>query len=190
MRTRDEQKQEAIREATIKLVNEIGFVAGSVSKIAREAGVSPATIYIYYENKQDLLLSTYMDIKKRIGLALLKNFDDTQPIRDILKKLWQNMFDYSVTRPEYFQFSEQFANSPYASLVNHEEIEQYFGPVFKTMDRGIKQKILKDVPLEVMGAFIYSPIMILSNTRVQHNLEITEEIIEIAFSMAWDAIRL
>ena len=45
MRVKDEVKQDAIIEATIKLVNEIGFVSSSVSKIAKEANVSPATLY-------------------------------------------------------------------------------------------------------------------------------------------------
>ena len=94
MRTRDDEKQEALFEATVKLVNEIGFVSSSVSKIAKEAGVSPATIYVYYKNKEDLLVSTYIDIKLHISRAILKNFDDTLPIRDILKGVWFSMFEY------------------------------------------------------------------------------------------------
>lgn len=62
MRNKDELKQEAIIQATIKLVNKIGFVSSSVAKISKEANVSPATIYIYYKNKEDLLVSTYVEI--------------------------------------------------------------------------------------------------------------------------------
>ena len=63
MRQKDELKQDAIIHATVRLVNEIGFAASSVSKIAKAANVSPATIYIYYKNKEDLLVSTYISIK-------------------------------------------------------------------------------------------------------------------------------
>ena len=52
MRTKDEEKQDALFEATVKLVNEIGFAASSVAKIAKEANVSAATLYIYYRNNQ------------------------------------------------------------------------------------------------------------------------------------------
>ena len=75
MRVKDEIKQDALFEATIKVVNEIGFASSSVSKIAREAGISPATIYIYHKNKEDLLISTYVEVKKKLGQALLKGFD-------------------------------------------------------------------------------------------------------------------
>ena len=53
MRVKDELKQDALFNATVKLVNEIGFVASSVSKIAKEADISPATIYVYYENSPE-----------------------------------------------------------------------------------------------------------------------------------------
>ena len=90
MRIKDLHKQEAIIEATVLLVNEIGFVSSSVSKIAKKAGVSPATIYIYYENKDDLLVSTYVEIKKKMSRALLKNLDNSLPIRDVLESFWKN----------------------------------------------------------------------------------------------------
>ena len=50
MRTKDDQKKEALFKATIKLVNEIGFASSSVSKIAKEANVSPSTIYVFFKN--------------------------------------------------------------------------------------------------------------------------------------------
>ena len=94
MRTRDDDKKAALFEATVKLVNEIGFVASSVSKIAKEADVSPATIYVYYKNKEDLLISTYVDIKLSLSKAVLEDLDTNRPIRDILQKAWVNMFGY------------------------------------------------------------------------------------------------
>ena len=62
MRLRDEKKKEAIFDATIALVNEIGFAEASTAKIAKAANVSPATIYIYYKDKQDLLTSIYIEV--------------------------------------------------------------------------------------------------------------------------------
>ncbi|MFW9978530.1 MAG: TetR/AcrR family transcriptional regulator, partial [Candidatus Thorarchaeota archaeon] len=54
MRTRDQAKYDAIVKASVKLVNDLGFDGISIAKIATEAGVSPATIYIYFKNKEDL----------------------------------------------------------------------------------------------------------------------------------------
>ena len=190
MRTKDDIKQEALFEATVKLVNEIGFASSSVSKIAKEAGISPATIYIYYKNKEDLLVSTYVEIKKNIGRAVHEDFDDTLPIRDILKQVWFRMFDYISGHPDYFQYTEQFANSPYQALVDKKEIETFFEPVIRVLCRGIEQKIIKNVDFHILTAFIFYPILALSNARVCLDFELTQDNIEAAFTMAWDAIRL
>lgn len=189
MRTKDDGKQAALFEATVKLVNEIGFSASSVSKIAREAGVSPATIYVYYKNKEALLVSTYIDIKKDLSHAILDDFDSTLPIRDALKNVWFNLFQYISGHPEYFQYMEQFANTPFSSLVNKEEVEQYFRPVLKVLQQGIEQKIIKNVSFDILKAFVFHPIMVLSNTRLCQDFELNEDNIDTAFSLAWDAIR-
>ena len=131
MRNKDELKQQAIIDATINLVNEIGFVACSVSKIAKKADVSPATLYVYYKNKEDLLVSTYIEIKQLFGRKLLNNFDDTLPIRDILKNLWFNIFMFTQKSPGYFQFTEQFSNSPFSELVDQEKVERNFEPIYQ-----------------------------------------------------------
>jgi AcrR family transcriptional regulator len=55
MRRKDDEKQKNIKEAVIKLILKEGFHGTSISKIAKEAGVSPATVYIYYENKDMML---------------------------------------------------------------------------------------------------------------------------------------
>jgi len=190
MRIKDETKQDAIFEATVKLVNEIGFVSSSVSKIAKEAGVSPATIYIYYKNKEDLLVSTYVNIKQELGCALLEGFNESLPIRDILKKIWYNMFNYISNHTHYFNFTEQFANSPYSQMVDRDEVQKSFEPVIQILQKGIEQKIIKDVNFEILTAFIFYPILTLSNSRLCKNIELSGETIEDAFGIAWDAIRL
>jgi AcrR family transcriptional regulator len=190
MRIKDLQKQDAIIDATVKLVNEIGFVSSSVAKIAKKANVSPATIYIYYKNKEDLLVSTYINIKKKLGEAAVKNFDENKPIRDILKSVWINLFDYILKNREYFRFTEQFSNSPYAELINKEDVERTFAQIHKIVKKGIDQKIIKNVDFDILTAFMFFPIITLANPRLCENVELNKETIETSFGLAWDAIKL
>jgi len=190
MRTKDDEKKAALFEATVKLVNEIGFVSSSVSKIAKEANVSPATIYVYYKNKEDLLVSTYVEIKRSLSNAILDKFDATLPIRDILRNVWFNMFEYISNNLKYYKFVEQFSNSPYSSLVNKETVEQYFDPLIKVLQRGIEQKIIKDINFDILAAFMWYPITVLANPRLCQDFELNEDNIETAFTLAWDAIKL
>ncbi len=190
MRTKDEEKQTALFEATVKTVNEVGFAAASVSKIAKAAKVSPATLYVYYSNKEDLLVSTYIDIEKNFSRALLKDFDPNLPIRDILLNVWIAMSRYISKNVDYFNFTEQFANSPYQELVNKETIKQYFIPLIEVLERGIEQKFIKDVEHDILAAFIFYPVVVLSKPHMCSEFEMTPENIEVAFNLAWDAIKL
>lgn len=189
MRTKDEEKIEALFEATVKLVNEIGFAASSVSKIAKEAGVSPATLYIYYENKDALLVSTYVEIKRKLSRVVLMDFDESRPIRDSLRLVWHNLFDHISNHLDYFRYMEQFGNSPYTELVDHTALEHFFEPLFRVIQRGIDEKIIKNVNRDILMVFFWYPVMVLVNPRYCKCFEITDKNIEDAFTMAWDAIR-
>ena len=187
---KDDLKQEALFEATVKRVNEIGFAASSVSKIAQEANVSPATIYVYYKDKEDLLVSTYIRIKQHMSEAVLSDLDTDQPIRDIMRKAWLNLFEYTSNYPDYFQYAEQFANTPFIELVDAAEVEKYFDPLLNILHRGIEEKIIKNVNFDILSAFVFYPPIFLSNSRLCKNLDLSRENIEIAFTLAWDAIKL
>ena len=190
MRIKDKSKQEAIILATVKLVNEIGFVSSSVSKIAKLANVSPATLYIYYKNKEDLLISTYIDIKQKLSRAMLDGIDETKPIRDILEEFWHNAFDFIGKNADLFQYAEQFSNSPYSEKVNKSEVEKHFTPLMNILQRGIDEKIIKDVHPEMLAAFMFYPILILSNKRLCTTIDLSESIVNESFKLAWYAIKL
>lgn len=190
VRVKDDIKQDAIIEATVSLVNEIGFAASSVSKIAKRAGVSPATIYIYFENKEDLLVSTYIQIKKSLGDALMSGFEPAQPVHDALMNAGKNLFQYISKHREVFYFTEQFANSPYCELVDKTEVEAAFKPLLELLQYGIDQKIIKDAPIELLLAHLYFPIFNLVNPRINPEFKANSENIDMAMTMAWDAIKL
>ena len=190
MRTKDQSKQEAIFKATIKLVNEIGLVASSVAKIATEANVSPATIYIYYRNKDDLLVSTYLRIKREMGHSLTDGLNRDQPLRDVFRELWFRMFDFFKAHPDYFRFTEQFSNSPYVQQVEAREVEEAFAPMLRLVQKGIEQKIIKNVSPNLLSVFLFYQIYPLANKRLCPDWQLSSENIDQAFSMAWDAIKL
>ena len=55
--------------------------------------------------------------------------------------------------------------------------------------KGANEKIIKNVDLDILAAFIFHPIMALSNPRICQNFEVSDDNIETAFTLAWDAIK-
>lgn len=54
-------KRERILRAAIKVFARKGFYATRVSEIAKAAGVADGTIYLYFQNKDDVLVSIFQD---------------------------------------------------------------------------------------------------------------------------------
>lgn len=189
MKIQDEKKKEAIFDATIKLVNKIGFAAASVAKIAKEANVSPATIYIYHKSKEDLLTSIYIELKRKKSSASMEGFDESAPLKESLRNLWSNSFKFVSEHEDYLQYIEQFTNSPYNDRVDDTKGGEIFQPFLAALDAAAKERIIKEVDSDILAAFIFHPITILSNIRASRNFRVTRKNIEAAFEMAWDAIR-
>jgi TetR/AcrR family fatty acid metabolism transcriptional regulator len=77
-------KYQAIIDAAIKVIAEHGYHNAQVAKIAREAGVAEGTIYLYFQNKEDVLVSIF---KEKMGeyIALVRN--ELQKTKEPLEKL-------------------------------------------------------------------------------------------------------
>jgi TetR/AcrR family transcriptional regulator, fatty acid metabolism regulator protein len=52
-------KYRCILEAAIKVFAEQGFFQSTIAQIAKEAGVADGTIYLYFKNKDDILVQFY-----------------------------------------------------------------------------------------------------------------------------------
>jgi TetR/AcrR family fatty acid metabolism transcriptional regulator len=59
--TGSEGKRERILRAAIKVFARKGFYSTRVSEIAKAAGVADGTIYLYFKNKDDVLISIFQD---------------------------------------------------------------------------------------------------------------------------------
>ena len=85
MRTRDENKELTIREKALDMAVKDGFDGLSMQKLARAAGVSPATIYIYFKDRDDLILQLWLQEVKKMVDATLEGFDPSMPFEAGLK---------------------------------------------------------------------------------------------------------
>ncbi len=71
-------KRDRILEAAIKVFARSGFHATRVSEVAKAAGVADGTIYLYFESKEDLLVSLFEDRVERL-LAFMRGELPKQP---------------------------------------------------------------------------------------------------------------
>ncbi len=97
-----------------------GFDGLSMHKLGKAAKVSPATIYIYYKNREDLLNRLFNDVEQTFSDIALKDFDPESPFDEGLWRQWKNRLKFILKYPVHYKFLEQFRNSP---LINHKDVK-------------------------------------------------------------------
>ncbi|MCA1056381.1 TetR family transcriptional regulator [Rossellomorea aquimaris] len=58
---RNKPKYKQIIDAAVVVIAENGYHQAQVSKIAKQAGVADGTIYLYFKNKEDILISLFRE---------------------------------------------------------------------------------------------------------------------------------
>lgn len=61
---KDKPKYRQIIDAAVIVIAQNGYHQAQVSKIAKQAGVADGTIYLYFQNKEDILISLF---KEKMG---------------------------------------------------------------------------------------------------------------------------
>jgi TetR/AcrR family transcriptional regulator, fatty acid metabolism regulator protein len=56
---RNKPKYKQIIDAAVIAIAESGYHQAQVSKIAKQAGIADGTIYLYFKNKEDILISLF-----------------------------------------------------------------------------------------------------------------------------------
>ncbi len=72
-------KRERILRAAIRVFARKGFYATRVSEIAKAAGVADGTIYLYFKNKDDVLVSIFEDRITKLMSVLRKEIEVEAP---------------------------------------------------------------------------------------------------------------
>lgn len=112
MRPRDPKKAEAIRRKALELLVLEGFDAFSMQKLAKAAGVSPATLYIHFADREDLIFTLWQEQVAALGDRLLDGFDPEQPFEKELWRQWTQRIAFFRERPLAWQFIQQVMQSP------------------------------------------------------------------------------
>lgn len=161
MRLKDEVKEQIIRQKALEMLVRVGFQGFSMQKLAKEAGVSPATIYIYFRDKDDLIMALCEEAKERMVKITLENFDASMPFAEGLKIQWQNRLKYCLKYPEQMQFWEQMRNSPEQEKLMGVMDEKFKNTLAQFTKNAIARKELVDVPLEVYWSVAFAPLYVL-----------------------------
>ena len=158
MRTRNENKEQLVRQKALELIVSQGFEGFSMQKLAKAAEVSPATLYIYYKDKEDLITSIGIEIGQKFSENILKDFDPNLPFAEGMRIQGRNRAKYAIENKLETEFYEQIRSSSFRDKVMESFVEDFKSSMGHFVKNAIKHKELNPMPLEVFWSVAYSPL--------------------------------
>ena len=143
---KDRPKYRQIIEAAVEVIAENGYHNSQVSKIAKKANVADGTIYLYFKNKEDILISVF---NEKMGHFIDKTIQAINEKETASEKL------LTLIQMHYKQLSQ----SPYLAIVTQLELRQskqelrfeinkvlksYLEVIDMIIEQGIKEKEIRD----------------------------------------------
>lgn len=80
----DPVKRKQILDGARRVFSQMGFDAASMNDITREAGVSKGTIYVYFENKEELFEALCEDVRAVLFADILQSVEHSEGFREAL----------------------------------------------------------------------------------------------------------
>tara|TARA_R110001632_G_scaffold194733_2_gene316185 strand:+ start:845 stop:1423 length:579 start_codon:yes stop_codon:yes gene_type:complete len=187
--SKSELKRRALVKATITLVNNNGFHATPISKIAKMANVSPATIYLYFENKQDLVNKVYIEVKEAFTDYAFKTFSQKMSVAEGFEVIWKRIAEFKMSNVDKAMFLAQCDNTPIIDEESRQEGIKHLEPLLDLWQRGKDEKVIKQLSNYLLYAYTINPLSFLIVMQQQGCFEIEKGHIEEAYQAAWNSIK-
>ncbi|OIQ27568.1 MAG: TetR family transcriptional regulator [Bacteroidetes bacterium MedPE-SWsnd-G2] len=189
-RKKSQLKRIALVSATISLVNDDGFHAASMSKIAKLAGVVPGTIYLYFQNKQDLINQVYLDVKKEFTTFAFENYTSSNSVQDDFELIWKRIAQFKLTHLDKALFLHQCDITPMLDEESRQEGIKHLQPLLNLWIKGQQEGLIKPLSPFLLYAYSIFPLSFLTHSKKRGVCEISEEDLEQTYQAAWDSIKL
>lgn len=164
-------KYHRILEAAVKVFAERGFSQSTVAQIAKEASVADGTIYLYFKNKDDILVQIFSYKAKQIFDRFRKEVENADSAIDKLRSLiarhleeFQNDRNMAVVyQTETHKISrltedqiKEMSNMYLDIISNIVEQGQEEGSIRKDLSLGLVKRFIIGAVDEVINTWLHS----------------------------------
>jgi AcrR family transcriptional regulator len=153
-----EALRQSILDAASQLVVEQGHQSLSIRKIAEKIEYAPSTIYLYFQDKYEILASICVEVFDRLSAKLLE-LQETEPdTLTMLKKGLRCYIEFGLANPSYYMVTFQTPwpdpppDHPVAETRSPDEAGvRTFGYLCQAIQKGIDEGIFRNENAHMLG---------------------------------------
>jgi AcrR family transcriptional regulator len=185
-RPKSEDKRNAILAAAMEVIAEQGLGAPT-ARIARVAGVAEGTLFTYFETKDELLNTLYLDIKSDMREVMMASYPGSGTVQNRARHVWQKYVDWGVAFPQKRRAMAQLAVSDRLTEHTREVGMNAFADVNEMIRTSIASGALRDYPpafaAAIMGALAETAMEFIERDPAQ-----SERYRKAGFEAFWSAV--
>ena len=185
-RPRDQNRRTAILNAAIRAIAAQGLGA-STAAIAREAGVSNGSLFVYFDTKAALLNELFVSLKTEMAESALVGIPVNEEPREQMLHVWTQWMYWATTSPDKRRAVAQLLVSDEITAASHDEANAAFGAMADLLERSRAGGPMHDAPL------IF--VLTLTNTIAETTIDAiirepaeAENLTRLAFEATWRVI--
>ncbi|MEZ4460892.1 MAG: TetR/AcrR family transcriptional regulator [bacterium] len=152
-------KRERILDGALKAFARKGFYNTKVSEIASEAGVADGTIYLYFKNKDDLLISLFEDRMEWVIDRLKTELDAVgDSVEERFRRAVELHFQLAIDEPDLSEFItvELRQSAKFMKEYKNPKFLDYLRLLDGLVEDGQKQGVFRaDVEPRLLGRAIF-----------------------------------
>lgn len=145
MTSRKHEKYELILEAALKVIAENGFHGSQVSKIAKEAGIADGTVYLYFKNKEDILISLFQQRLGNLISLFNSSVRETNSAEDAIRKICEIHFtelEQNVNLAYVAQIELRQSSLELRKAIGH-VVKPYIQLIENILEKGVQEKLFR-----------------------------------------------
>ena len=155
---RDPDKPQQIIEAAVRVFARKGYFNARVSDIAREAGIAAGTIYLYFDTKEDVLVTLFREkmaaFVEAVRQAIAEEPDAVSKLRRLIRLHFQILEDdpqlAEVVQVELRQGQKLFRGAA------SQEISAYFALIGSVFEEGAAAgRFASGLPVKVATKMLF-----------------------------------
>ena len=172
------ERQQQILEATLELVAAEGLLKTSISKISKHAKSSPGIVYHYFESKDEIMHTLFLDIFREMMGYILDDAVLELPILERYKSLWLRKYHFHFNNPAKTVFIEQYKNSSYYTEKQEQETQRMMSGLMSMGQNDIDLGLVVNLPLDVIYTMTFTVALNLAKSHIQANLSLEEDTLD------------
>ena len=158
MRKRDPDKEDLVKQTAITLIVKEGLERFSMNRLAKACNISVATLYIYYKDRDDLIINIAMESGRLMSEAIIKDFDAEQSFENGLRQQWKNRYKFMVDYPHLSLFFDQLRSSSYQEEFLRGFLKDFIKVMGKFMRNVIARGEVEEMTIETFWSVAYAPL--------------------------------